>query len=212
VITVGLQSNTSTIRDAKPADLESVRDVLVEAFLYGDLGPWLIPHLDTRHRIYVPYFEMLAEHAIEHATVDITTGAPAVAIWYTVAEGHQPAVRDCDARLTEITGRFRGRFVELDRAMAQHHPRKPLHDYLAFLAVHPEHQRQGLGSRLLRHHHGELDRSGTPAFLEATGTLNRRLYTRHGYAPLPTYRLNPGGPQLYPLWRPARSQSAAGLP
>jgi GNAT superfamily N-acetyltransferase len=211
VTAVNLHSN-ATVRDAKPDDLPAVRDVLVGAFLHGDLGPWLIQDLDTRHQTYVPYFEMFAAHALANGRMDITDDARAVAVWHTVAEGHQPGIRDYDARLTEITGKFLDRFAELDRAMAQHHPPEPAHDYLALLAVHPGHQRQGIGSRLLKHHHRKLDAAGTPAFLEATGTRNRHLYTRHGYAPLPPYRLNPGGPQLYPMWRPARPSAAAGLP
>ncbi|MDT4995159.1 MAG: hypothetical protein QOH97_5051, partial [Actinoplanes sp.] len=38
------------VRDADPDDLTTVRDVLVEAFLHTDIGIWLVPHLDTRHR------------------------------------------------------------------------------------------------------------------------------------------------------------------
>jgi len=204
------QSNDTAIRDAKPDDLETVTDVLAEAFLHGDLGPWLIPHLDTRHKVYVPYFEMLAQHAIEYGHVEITDEAPAVAIWYTVAGGRQPAIHGYDTRLREITGKYYRRFVEMDRAMGEHHPRDQWHQYLAFLAVDPEHQGRGLGSALLKHHHAELDQAGTPSFLEATGTRNRHLYTRHGYLPRPTYRLSPDGPQLYPLWRPAAPHQTAG--
>ncbi|WP_372454037.1 GNAT family N-acetyltransferase [Actinoplanes hulinensis] len=64
---------------------------------------------------------------------------------------------------------------------------------MAFLAVHPDQQRRGTGSTLLRHRHEGLDATGTAAYLEATGPRNRRLYARHGYCPRPAFR-PPGGP------------------
>jgi ribosomal protein S18 acetylase RimI-like enzyme len=201
-------SSSTTIGKATPDDLDAVRYVLVEAFLHGDLGPWLVPHVDTRHRIYWPYFAMLAEHALQYGLVEMTDDAQAVAVWYPIAGGHQPVIADYDTRLKAVTGTFVSRFTELDRAMHEHHPREQWHHYLAFLAVHPDHQRRGLGSALLSHHHAALDEAGTPAFVEATGTRNRHLYTRHGYLPRPAYRLSPGGPRLYPMWRPAAPHRA----
>ena len=57
-----------------------------------------------------------------------------------------------------------------------------------------------MGSALLAHHHTALDATGTPAYLEATGSRNARLYARHGYRPRRSYRITGDGPTLHPMW------------
>jgi len=197
------RSSSTTVCQATPADVDVVRCVLVEAFQRGDLAGWLIPHLDTRRRVYSQYFEVLAEHALKHAQVESTEGGQAVAIWYAIADGELPVIARHDERLTTIITGSEPRFAALDQALQYVHPREPRHQYLALLAVHPRHQGHGLGSALLHHRHAALDAADTPAFLVATGTRNRHLFTRHGYLPRPVCRIRPDGPQLYPLWRPA---------
>jgi GNAT superfamily N-acetyltransferase len=189
------------IRTATPADQQIVSDLLAEAFLHGDLADWLIPHLDTRARIYPHYFALHVEHALTYGHIDMTSNATAVAIWYAVADGPLPELPDYTQRLAEVTGRFQPRFAALDQAMHDHHPYDQPHHYLAFLAVHPDQQRHGLGSILLQHHHARLDATGTAAHLEATGPRNRRLYVRHGYRPQPVFHLPDCGQPLYPMWR-----------
>jgi GNAT superfamily N-acetyltransferase len=188
------------IRTATPADQQTVSDLLAEAFLHGDIADWLIPHLDTRARIYPHYFALHVEHALTHGQVEMTADATAVAIWYPIDAGPLPELPDYPQRLADITGRFHPRFTDLERTMHDHHPYDQPHHYLAFLAVHPDRQRHGLGSTLLEHHHAQLDATGTAAHLEATGLRNRRLYARHGYLPRPTFCLS-DGPSLYPMQR-----------
>ena len=198
--------HTATIRTADRDDAPAVAELLAEAFLHGDLGPWLIPHVDTRARIYRPYFDLLTEQALDHGTVQVvsdrTSGLTAVAIWYAIAGGPPPPAADYDSRLARITGEYVHRFAALDDALHRHHPYDIWHHYLAFLAVHPDQQHRGLGTALLGHHHAELDASATPAYLEATGARNARLYARRGYRPRSSYRISGDGPALHPMWRP----------
>jgi GNAT superfamily N-acetyltransferase len=199
------QQHTTTVRAADSDDAPAVAELMTEAFLHGDLAPWLIPHLDTRARIYRPYFALLTEQALDHGHVEVAgdgTGVAAVAIWYPIAGGPPSAAADYDTRLAEITGPYVHRFIALDDAMHRHHPHDTWHHYLAFLAVHPDRQQHGLGSALLAHHHAELDATGTPSYLQATGSRNARLYARHGYRPRPSYRVSGDGPALHPMWRP----------
>ncbi|WP_425305982.1 GNAT family N-acetyltransferase [Actinocatenispora sera] len=85
-----------------------------------------------------------------------------------------------------------------------HHTPATEHDYLGFLAVAPEHQARGIGSRLLREHHHRLDHQARPAYLVASNQHSARLYARHGYRPLPgaryELRLLAGG-SMYRMWR-----------
>ncbi len=204
-ITMNYRSHVK-VHDAGPDDLNTVRDLLVEAFLHTTIGTWLIPHVDTRYRAFQRYFEMHADHAIEFGHVHITDDASAVALWHTVTGGQQPPIDDYDARLKEITGKSCHRFQQLDRAMNENHPPEHWHQHLAFLAVHPEYQHAGRSSKLLTHHQAELDQAGTPAFVHAPGVQCRQLFIRHGYKPRLPYQLTPGDPLLYPLWRPSAAQ------
>lgn len=189
------------IRVAHPDELQPIAELLAAAFQTGDLAPWLIARADVRARVYPPYFSMLAEHALTHGIVDVDDQLRAVALWYPHDGTDLPDIDNYDHRLAMTVGEFLHRFRTLDAAMQDHHPTEG-HHYLAFLAVHPEHQGNGLGSALLEHHHRALDAHGIPAYLEATGERNSALYARHGYEPRPAYPVTPGGPLLHPMWRP----------
>ncbi|BFU47760.1 GNAT family N-acetyltransferase [Krasilnikovia sp. MM14-A1004] len=192
------------IRSGTTADLRPLAELLTEAFLHGDFAPWLIAHLDTRHRVYRPYFAMLTEHALQHGHVDMTDDGTAAALWYPITSGPPPEPDDYPHRLAAITGPALTRFQALDHALHTAHPYDQPHSYLALLAVHPDRQRQGHGSRLLDHHHTRLDHLGTPAYLEATGIANRRLYLRHGYRARTPVPIGRAGLRLHPMWRSAQ--------
>ncbi|GGL13069.1 GNAT family N-acetyltransferase [Mangrovihabitans endophyticus] len=189
------------VRAATPADFEVLSRLLAAAFLHGDLAPWLIADVATRRRVYLPYFALHAEHALRFGHVDLAGGECAAALWYLIDGRPPPDLPGYDRRLAEITGPHVARFRALDAAMHAYHPYRERHHYLAFLAVRPDRQRRGLGSALLAHHHSGLDAAATPAYLEATGPDNARLYARHGYRPRAEYRIMGDGPVLMPQWR-----------
>ena len=64
--------------------------------------------------------------------------------------------------------------------MGAHHPDQP-HWYLPVIGTQPDMQGQGHGSALLRPVLEICDRTGVPAYLEATTERNRALYARHGF-------------------------------
>ncbi|KAI8676166.1 N-acetyltransferase domain-containing protein [Fusarium sp. Ph1] len=51
---------------------------------------------------------------------------------------------------------------------------------LTFMSVHPDHQRQGLGSKILEQVCSEIDRLGWPAFVMAS-PAGVRLYAKFGF-------------------------------
>jgi len=133
--------------------------------------------------------------------VDGPDGLPAgVATWFP--PGEIPEIEDYDERLAVACGAHTVHFAQLDDVMHAAHPEPP-HAYLALLAVRAAVQGRGVGSALLRAHHGRLDAAGTDAYLEASGLRSRELYLRHGYvdhgAP---YGLD-GAEHFWPMWRPA---------
>ncbi|GAA0742198.1 GNAT family N-acetyltransferase [Dactylosporangium roseum] len=189
-----------SVRTAGPGDLGAVTGILAEAFLDGDLSGWLVPDRATRRTVYAGYFRIFAEFFLAHGLVETTGDLDAVALWWPVDQRLDLDIPGYDERLATVCGPAVGRFVRLDLAMHNSHPTGRPHHYLAFLAVHPDRQGEGLGSALLRHRHAHLDELGVPAYLEATNPRNRGLYERHGYRPREPIHI-PDGPSMYPMWR-----------
>jgi GNAT superfamily N-acetyltransferase len=191
------------IRAATKDDLDGVTETLAAAFVDGDFGPWLIPDRRERAAVYQDYFRIFAEFWLccDAGVVEASDDLRAVALWLRVGQEVELDIPDYDARLAATTGPACPRFQTLDRVMHDSHPVGQPHDYLAFLAVRPGEQCRGLGAALLRHHHGQLDAEGMPAYLEATGPRNSALYARHGYTPRPPLPVGAGG-ALHPMWRP----------
>jgi GNAT superfamily N-acetyltransferase len=59
-----------------------------------------------------------------------------------------------------------------DEELARRHPAGLPHHHLAILAVRPDQQGQGIGTRLLDAHHAILDAKGIVAYLEASDERN----------------------------------------
>ena len=79
--------------------------------------------------------------------------------------------------------------------MEARHPATP-HWYLPMVGVEPARQGRGLGSALIRPVLERCDRTGVPAYLEATTPRSRALYERLGFRVTATIR--EGG--CPPLW------------
>jgi GNAT superfamily N-acetyltransferase len=193
------------VTDAGRADLDVLGQLIADAFHPLAVSEWLIGDPQARREIFPGYFRIFAEHALRTGTVHTTPGRTAVALWFPV-RGDGPAAPDgYAAQLAAVTGPWLDRFRALDDAFDQHHPRGLLHHHLGFLAVRPDQQGRGLGTGLLREHHGVLDVTGLPAYLEASGPDTRQFYLRHGYADHGGPIRLPDGPLMYPMLRhPAR--------
>ena len=186
---------------AEPADAWKLSTVVAAAF--HPLAPcqWLIPHAIQRRVALPAYFRILVEHALAVGSIDTTLDRTAAALWLPVGpDGPQPPQR-YEQRLKEAVGPHLERFEILDEQFEAHHPLGDEHQHLAILAVHPDHQRRGLGRTLLEHRHGQLDQSGSPAYLEASDETNRAWYARHGYRDLDSLIRLPDGPEMFPMWR-----------
>jgi ribosomal protein S18 acetylase RimI-like enzyme len=91
---------------------------------------------------------------------------------------------------------------------ARHHPRE-LHWHLGPIAVLPERQGQGIGTRLLRRFCEEVDLVGNGAYLETDKPENVRLYERFSFTVTAQETLF--GVVNWFMWRPPRPASSESL-
>lgn len=102
------------------------------------------------------------------------------------------------------------RLRRLDDLLAANHPDEPVW-YLGSVAAAPSAQGRGLGSRLLAETLAVIDRTGLPAYLEATSRRSAPLYARHGFRRIADLTL-PGGPTLVAMRRDPAGGRSAGSP
>jgi GNAT superfamily N-acetyltransferase len=187
---------------AGPADTDALSQVIADAFFRLPPSRWLIADPAARRAIFPGYFRIYVEHALAAGIVHTTPARTAAALWLPVSASGPAPPAGYDARLAAAAGPWHSRFTAFDAELDRHHPAGTAHHHLALLAVHPDHQGQGIG-RLLLAHHAVLDQAGIPAYLEAATVRTRRLYSQYGYilrsdAPI---RLPGGGPPMWPMWR-----------
>jgi ribosomal protein S18 acetylase RimI-like enzyme len=92
-----------------------------------------------------------------------------------------------------------GRAIAIQEAMEKNHPKEP-HSYLAFIAVSPEFQGDGLGSRILKATLEKIDAAGMSAYVENSRERNTLFYQRAGF--VVQSNISPeGAPPLLAMWR-----------
>ena len=188
---------------AGPADLDTLSDVIAEAFC--DLPPsqWLIPGRDARRQVFPACFRIHLDHALASGIICTTPHRDAAALWIPVIGDPPAPAPGYASRLHAAATRWTSRFIAFDTALEHHHPAGSPHHHLAILAVRPGRQGHGTGTALLAHYHQVLDQAGLAAYLEASSERTRDLYLKHGYTPRPEgpFNLPDGGPPMWPLWR-----------
>lgn len=189
-----------TIRRATAADARQVAALIGEAFYPLAVARWLVPDAVRRADILPGNFRIFVDHALANGEVHIIGELDAAAVWFPRDGGPLPEPVAYPQRVAAACGEATWRFQKLDELFDAHHPAEP-HHHLAFLAVRPIRQRQGLGSALLDHYHARLDAAGVAAYLEATSEGARDLYLRHGYQAREPFHL-PNGTPMWPMWRP----------
>jgi GNAT superfamily N-acetyltransferase len=196
------------LRDARHSDHTAAVDILVGAFREGAVTRWAEPDPLSRAAQLLPYFAALLQHAAQHGIVRLAEADSlpvGVAVWYpyppagAAVDVHDLMPNDSDAPGCDGARRL----ARLEQALAERHRTgvAPQHHYLAYLGVTPSGQNRGVGTALLRDHHTHLDRTDTPAYLEANDPRNRALYQRLGYTDHGAPVTVGGCPPVHPMWR-----------
>jgi GNAT superfamily N-acetyltransferase len=187
-----------TVRKATVADVPRLADTLAEAFFDDPVMSWCYPDAARRAQLLPEGFGALLEATLPHGGVDTVTDDIAGALWVP-ADAHLDD-EQLGEQLALIAEEYIERFVTLQELMDARHPTDEAHQYLFILGTRTAWQSEGIGSALLRSMLSECDKTGTPAYLEATSERNRNLYHRHGFEVVDVPRL-PDGPPVYCMWR-----------
>ena len=199
-----LQALGTAVRRTQREDAAAVSAVLTAAFDDDPVFRWLAPDDETRPAVDRAFFDLVVEILAAHEDSWTTEGEVAgAALWVPYGREAMSEERGelFGAQMAELYAPYADRVEQLSAAMAAVHPAEP-HEYLWFLGVAPDRQGRGIGSRLLAPVLDRADRNGHPAYLEATSPRSRDLYARHGFVAA-TPIATPGGPPLWPMWRPA---------
>jgi GNAT superfamily N-acetyltransferase len=203
------QQHSHAVVPARPSDIDTLSQVIADAFFPLDACQWLVPDEAARREILPRYFRMYVVHAMADGLVHTTPDRTAAALWIPGTGPAEPP-EDYDEELAEVTGRWVERFVIFDAELDAHHLAGVAHHHLAILAVRPDWQGRGIGTALLAAHHTLLDKEGTAAYLEASDDRTRRIYLRHGYVDHGDPIRLPDGPVMHPMVRQPQPHQPAG--
>jgi GNAT superfamily N-acetyltransferase len=192
------------VRRATAADRGQVARVLAAAFADDPVFTFLFPTAMSRRPARLQrMFDLEAARSQQRGGTWIAADGAGATVWFPPARWTSTTwenVRDAAGWVRVFGGQMR--LAQKARSdMEAHHRTLPDHWYLLYAGVEPGRQGQGIGGALLRPVLDECDRTGQPAYLEASCERNRALYARHGFIDRDPLPLPEGGPTVFPMWR-----------
>ncbi|MGQ0616889.1 MAG: GNAT family N-acetyltransferase [Acidimicrobiia bacterium] len=195
----------TAVRPATAADLRGhggMVPALVRSFDDDPLMGYLFPDAASRPRRLRLFFAAEARRALHRGAV-VTTAGPRPsrggAIWAAPGRASSGAEPFAQFRLMRALSSAMPRVVALMSRVERAQPGEP-HWYLVVIGADPGHQRQGVGSALLRPVLERCDHEGTPAFLVSSKASNIPFYGAHGFELRDELQV-PEGPTVWPMWR-----------
>lgn len=188
-------------------DRERVAEVLTAAFMDDPVTSWAVPVERHRAGVIRHFFRCYFDFHHGEGTVYVDSERRGAAVWALPGNWKTSVFQDLKISRAFAHPRHWKRAAMVSRGLLgleREHPPAPAHFYLASLGVEPEHQGEGLGSRLLQPILEICDSDGIPAYLESSKESNIDFYARHGFRVSGEYRLSRRGPTMWPMWREPR--------
>ena len=188
------------------SDVPAIRKVLGEAFAPDPLFQWLFPDDATRLDATSAWLGLFVERYVSRSPIHVIAGdkVEAVAVWQAPGETALP-IAVGPPSIGGLLGALLGpdRTAELGDALRAIGSVRPTrrHSYLQFLAVSPEHQGHGMGRRVIRPGMAAADAEAVGVHLETTNAKNLAFYASLGFEVSHEIRLEPGGPELWAMWK-----------
>lgn len=185
-----------TIRNATAADAPAIARILSEAFRDDPAWSMSLPREETRAAKLSAYYLRRVRRHPDWVDVAIDDGRPVGAVLWEPPAGSvtlAAARRAVTGAAWWALGRLpTGRGARHALRIEAYRPAAP-HWYLRDIGTGPDARGKGVGSALLNHRLGLIDRSSTPlTFLESTTPGSRRLYERFGFEAVGTVPTRPG--------------------
>jgi GNAT superfamily N-acetyltransferase len=202
--TLTARQSEVTARSATAADADAAAATLARAFADDPLICFLLRDEVRRPAAMPKLFKLLFKLGLPHGACDVTTGYESVALWRPPGAWHIPFHQYITngAAFVDIFGL--GGAMQVMGAMdviEKRHPREP-HWYLQAIGTDPARQGKGYGGVVMRRQLALADAAGAPAYLESSKEVNIPIYKSFGFDLTGEIKL-PGGPTLWPMWRPA---------
>ncbi|MGB5701471.1 MAG: GNAT family N-acetyltransferase [Polyangiales bacterium] len=191
----------TAVRQATANDLETILDVLGDAFTDDPVVQWVTPK--TKYARYA--FELTVPSCLGHGHTYIATDGSGAASWLppgvALASPVTPGVV-----LNGLIEYGPGSLVRALATLLQSQKRHPKEDfyYLFTIGSLRSARGRGVGSALMRAGLARCDEAHMPAYLESSNVKNLPFYRKHGFEVVDELRLAMNGPTLWLMWRPAR--------
>jgi GNAT superfamily N-acetyltransferase len=195
------------ITPAREGDREAVVAALTAAFIDDPVASWATPSDRRRPATLRHFFGCYFDFHIGEAMVYVDPQRRGAAVWALPGRWRTTTRQDLRIARAFAHPRHWPRAAAVARGLLgleAKHPPEPEHFYLASLGVEPEHQGEGLGSRLLAPILEICDSDRVPAYLESSKESNIAFYARHGFRVTGELKLSRRGPTMWPMWRDPR--------
>ena len=193
-----------TVRHALRADIDTVRDTLVDGFFEDPYFRWQYPDDTTYPVLAREWFGLIAEVLFSRGHTYLVDDGAAAAIF---VPPDVPLAEDADyARVYDLlvkqTGEHRANeILGLLAVMAAHEPTELPHFQCVYIACRSASRGCGYGAEAMRRVTQICDAEGIGAYLVSSNPKNVTFYEREGYKVLDDVYPIYGGPLMRPMWR-----------
>jgi|TARA_A100001234_G_scaffold126320_1_gene110797 GNAT superfamily N-acetyltransferase len=166
------------VNNVDDSKAEEVKAAITLGFTADPLIRWIFPDPQKYLRSFAVWMDEFSKPAFENGGVFADENYYGGSLWHPPgihldSEILAPTFADIPEERVEHVVQF---FDELGK----YHPDED-HWYLAFIALDPSKQGQGLGSLILKEALKVVDEQGKIAYLESSNPKNMTLYERHGF-------------------------------
>jgi ribosomal protein S18 acetylase RimI-like enzyme len=191
-------------RPAVWADAEPLSQALARAFHDDPLTAYLFPNAASRPAKLPRMFRVIFKLGLPYGGCLVTSGYEAAALWRPPGKWEIPwwqYITNAGAFI-DVFGADVRRAMGAMAIIEKNHPHAP-HWYLQVLGTDTAKQGKGYAGLVMRHQLAIADAHGLPAHLESSKESNIPIYASYGFEVTGEIVI-PGGPTLWPMWRPAR--------
>ena len=180
------------------ANKDRVKGVLKVGFANDALIRWVFPDAKAYLESFDHWMEEYSKISFKHDICFAEASFAGASVW------HPPGVAFDESLLEPTFGNIPeenlGAVAHFFEQFETYHPEDAW--YLAFIAVDPAKQGQGIGSFLLKEALKMIDEKGDRAYLEASNERNKALYERYGFEMIGKVQTG-DSPPAFPMIREA---------